>query len=534
MARGFPRNAGLTPLQRWVRAWQFMFLILVLVALLVGGALVARRFFFPPSAPSTPVSQVKATPAGGCSASGCFANGIGISAGQYAFDTDRPDGILKQNAAAALLAGKTQNAESLWDQATASDTNDAEALIYKENQRVLDSGHHYITVIVATMLTGSASYVSAGRENLQGAYVAQKMFNDGFLLGNGLMVRLLVANSGGTISDAQKVARQIIQVATSNPTFVGIMGWPFSGQTLQVLDILKSARIPMVSPTASSDALTGVSSFFFHVCPSNQLQAVAGARYASQHLQAKRVVLFVDPNNSYSKSLASDFSAQFGSDGGQIIATEEYTVGKPDGLPPLLQQALSLNPDLIYFSGYADDMGVLMTDLQDTDPRLLLMGGDALYELGAYPTSARSSYHRLRFTAFAFPDEWNVLGMENPPFFQAYANSYDPLKSHPRAYEYSRPNADVMLSYDATLALLQASANVLALHANVALTPAGLEQGLLALNGAQAVQGVSGQIALGSDSNPVNKAVVVLSVSSNGFTQLAAGDVQGCFLKSQC
>ncbi|HEY1353324.1 MAG TPA: ABC transporter substrate-binding protein [Ktedonobacteraceae bacterium] len=520
-------------MQQWVRAWQIIFLAVFLVALLIGGALVARRVFFPATPTPTPVPQVKVTPAGGCSASGCIANGVGISGGQYVFDTDRRDGTMKQNAATALLQGKTQDAETLWDQATATDTNDAEALIYKEDQRVLASGHHYLTLIVATMLTGSASYVNAGRENLQGAYIAQKMFNDGFQLGNDLLVRLLIANSGGTVNDARTVARQIVQVAASNPTFVGVMGWPFSGQALQALGILKEAKIPMVSPTASSDALTNASAFFFHVCPSNQLQAVAGARYARQHLQAKRVVLFVDPNNSYSLSLANDFSAQFALNGGQIIATEKYTVGSPAGLPPLLQQALNLSPDLIYFSGYADDMGVLMTDLPSTNPNLLLMGGDALYELGAYPSSARASYHRLRFTAFAFPDEWNVLGLANPAFFQTYANSYDPSGLHPRAYEYSRPDADVMLSYDATLTLLQASANMLAQHTGP-LTPAILEQGLQALHGAQAIQGVSGQIALGSDSNPLNKAVVVLSVNPGGFTQLAPGDVQGCFLKDQC
>jgi ABC-type branched-subunit amino acid transport system substrate-binding protein len=514
-------------LQRWARTWQFIFLAVFLIALLIGGALVAKRIFIP----TTPTPRIVVTP--DCGTSVCIANGIGISGGQYAFDTDRKDGILKRNAAAALLNGKTQDAESLWDQATALDTNDAEALVYKEDQRVLDSGHHYITLIVATMLTGSASYVSAGRENLQGAYIAQKMFNDGFQLGNGLMVRLLIANSGGTISDAQKVARQIVQTAASDPTIVGVMGWPFSGQTLQALDILKRAKIPMVSPTASSDALTKASSFFFHVCPSNKLQAVAGARYASQRLQARRVALFVDSKNSYSQSLARDFSLQFASDGGQIIDTENYKVGSPAGLPPLLQHALSLSPDLIYFSGYADDIGVLMTNLQTTNPNLLLMGGDALYELGAYPSSARSSYHRLRFTAFAFPDEWNVLGQPNPDFFKTYADSYDPSKSHLGAYEYSRPNADVMLSYDATLVLLQASANVLAQRTGT-LTPTGLERGLLALNGDQAVQGVSGQIALGPDSNPVNKAVVVLSVNADGFTQLAPGDVQGCFFKGQC
>ena len=41
----------------------------------------------------------------------------------------------------------------------------------------------------------------------------------------------------------------------------------------------------------------------------------------------RRVALFVDPNNSYSNSLAADFKQQFVADGNQIVDTENYTVG---------------------------------------------------------------------------------------------------------------------------------------------------------------------------------------------------------------
>ena len=42
---------------------------------------------------------------------------------------------------------------------------------------VMNSGNPYVTIVVATMLSGD--HVSVGRDDLQGAYVAQKEFNDG-------------------------------------------------------------------------------------------------------------------------------------------------------------------------------------------------------------------------------------------------------------------------------------------------------------------------------------------------------------------
>ena len=54
--------------------------------------------------------------------------------------------------------------------------------------------------------------------------------------------------------------------------------------------------------------------------------------------------------------------AQFTKDGKQIVATETYTVGKPESLSQLLSDAATHSPNLIYFAGYANDASVLLTD----------------------------------------------------------------------------------------------------------------------------------------------------------------------------
>jgi len=463
---------------------------------------------------------------------------IGISGGTYAFDTGsgRIDGDLKVQAAAALKRGDMMNAESLWHQAVLKDTNDAEALIYQENQHILISKMPYITFVVATMLSGNASDLSTGRDNLQGAYVAQKEYNDGAKLGN-VQVYLLVANAGGNSSYATTVAHQIVQAAQQDHHIVGVMGWPYSSYVEKSYSVLANAHIPMVSPTASSDSLSNISPYFFRVAPANNVQAIAGAHYAEQQLKATRVALFVDPSDTYSQSLAADFKRQFTADGNQVVATENYTKGKTDNLASLLQNALNTSPapDLIYFAGYASDLSVLLTDLPASASNIELMGGDALYQLGGYSSSARAGFERLHFTAFAYPDEWEYLRQTNN-FFSSYANDFDPLKEHPAGlYGYERADNDVILSYDATITLLQGSANVLGNQ--TATTPDALRRGLSMITGTNALQGVSGQISFGSNNDPLNKAVVILAVDSVGHIQListSSGAIQGCFLLGHC
>src|SRR5262249_45078739 len=149
--------------------------------------------------------------------------------------------------------------------------------------------------------------------------------------------------------------------------------------------------------------------------------------------------------------LADDFSKQFVADGNQIVDTENYTVGDKAGLPAHLQNALNANPDLIYFAGYADDLAVLLVNLPASLPNLQVLGGDALYELGGYPPSARSGFSRLHFTAFAYPDEWSILGMGSQPFFSDYATDFNPAGAdHSTSpYGFTRADNHTILAYDA-------------------------------------------------------------------------------------
>jgi eukaryotic-like serine/threonine-protein kinase len=524
------------PIQRQRRSVLYLILIIssILVILSVGAiAFLPISLVNNPSEKSTSAAQATSVGMGVIQESGN--EYIGISNGIYAFDTSRVDGDLKRQGSEKFKSGDKVGAQSLWLQAAAMDTSDAEVLIYLEDLRVVSSGN-YITLIVGTMLTGDNSAIGAGRDALQGAYVAQKEYNDGAKLGGGRLIRLLIANSGSKADYATTVAQQIVQEAKQDKSTVGVMGWVYSSRTAKAIDVLSKARIPMVSSTASADELTGISPFFFRVAPSNKYQAIEGAKYAEQQLYARRVALFLDPNDPYSNSLGRDFSRQFTADGYQIVDTENYTVGQKQALPTLLQKALNSKPDLIYFSGYSDDLAVLLINLPASLPNLQVMGGDGLYGLNGYPPSARQGFSRLRFTAFFYPDEWDILGLggQKPAFFTEYSSNFNPTgQQSPGKYGFTRVDNDVALAYDATTALLKGCQNALD-AGNTIVTPVALQQGLTKITGYQAIQGVTGQISFGPDGDPVKKATVILYIDPAGhFKMFGQNGIQGCFQVGQ-
>ena len=79
---------------------------------------------------------------------------------------------------------------------------------------------------------------------------------------------------------------------------------------------------------------------------------------------------------------------------------------------------------------------------------------------------------------------------------------------------------------DATVTLLMAALDT----GKARMAASDIEQALAQMHGTQAFQGASGQIALGADGDPINKAVVILHVSSDGLI-LMENAIGGSFLK---
>ncbi len=446
---------------------------------------------------------------------------IGISYGTIAFDLNRPDGLLKQQAASEMAQGQISKAMKDWRQAVEQDSSDAEASIYLEDQAVLATHRPYITLVVGTQF--SKENVSDGRDDLQAAYVLQKQYNDVALAQGGTLLRLLVAVANADDHNSvTTVAQDIVQAARKDLTIKGVMGWPTSASTQVALAVLSAAHIPLVSPTASADMLnTHDSPFFFRVSPTNQEQAYVGAQYAQQVLHARRIALFVDAADPYSLSLANDFSASFtgpGSATTPTIINEKYTEGEPDTMLSTLRDAEAHHADLIYFSGYASDVGTILKNLPPCHGKscLLVMGGDGLYLQGDYTLGSLTNFDRLRFTSFTFPATGKSATPAQQQFLAAFTHDFNPNNQYqPNTYGYNLPEAHTMLSYD-TMRVLIYAANTLMTSGDVNFSPEDMQAALSQIDVKHPFVGLSWPIAFGTLGNDVNGGAVIIAGNTNG------------------
>ena len=472
---------------------------------------------------------------------------VGVSDGRFAFDMKRPDAQIKSEAAEAFRQGNIKQAELKWQEALHIDTNDAEAGIYLQDQQVLsDTGHPYITFIVVTTLTGDDNAVNVGRDLLQGAYVAQReyndaqsQYNDSPRLPNQVRVVLLVANVSRASPDcpdtcANSVVDQLVEAANGDQHIKGIIGWPAvgKGQGSTALKKLTDAGLPVISTTSSDWA--GVPSSFFHVAPTLEDQANTAVHYATSHWQIKTAALFSDSNNSYSSTLANDFKQALVKAGGRIGYAGLYRVDHAGGLKDSLQAGLLVHPDLIYFAGNSRDASDFIKQLRQlTASPPPIMGGDALYRPGSYFPDALYRLENLYFTASAFPDVWGSFlqvregcksGPFQPVFFCHYIQYFDPQEKHlDYPYGYMRPDSGVILAYDATLTFFSASSQLLS-GDNIDFPLQALRQTLSQIQ----IQGISGLINFTSSTS---KAVVVLRLrdGKNGFAGARSQSLVGSF-----
>jgi len=109
----------------------------------------------------------------------------------------------------------------------------------------------------------------------------------------------------------------------------------------------------------------------------------------------------------------------------------------------------------------------------------------------------------------------HILPSHEPIFFIDWANTYQ--SSAVAANNLSDPGNDAILTYDAMQVIITAAGQV---HGTLAGQASRNALSSLGTGKIPAYQGVSGRIMFDSKGNPIDKAVVVLDVESNGKTNV--------------
>jgi ABC-type branched-subunit amino acid transport system substrate-binding protein/serine/threonine protein kinase len=463
---------------------------------------------------------------------------IGISDGRFIFDTfhGRSDVGDKEQAASDILQGNWSAAVNAFTRATTEDPVDGEALIYNEDLHILLKNAPYVTIVLGLPIDNSDADINIGRSDMQSAYLAQHRINVGNLLPGGLKLRILIDNSGSNDSDvgtvAQFVANRVSNLGNQDH-IIAVIGWPYSSQTINAESIIASARIPLISQTASSVKLSGSSPYFFRVNPPDDQQGKALGAYAVNQLGAKTILVMQDQSDPYSVSLANAFTSSVQSlhatavNNPNDFFTETTTTVRQ--YQQIVFDAARQRANLIFIAGLDVDAIRLAHALGNASrlnpgstylANLKILGGDAvdtglLLGQGNGPDAmlAREfpqDMQRLIFTAFGHAAEWDFLKVpesQQPTFFTGWSTTYQ--SSGVEKVNAPVPGKDAILTYDAIGVTLDAASLVKA-----ALTGQAIRDALASLGQGTipAYQGISGRILFDNQGNPIDKAIVILQV----------------------
>jgi ABC-type branched-subunit amino acid transport system substrate-binding protein/serine/threonine protein kinase len=480
--------------------------------------------------------------------------GIGLSDGRYVFDTSAghvaAEIVDKKQAARALLNGNMGTALSQYSLAVTNDKTDAETRIYYEDLQIETQNDPYVTIVLGLPLNSDSADLAITRPDLQAAFAFQNQINtqNPSPLPGGVKLRILIANSGSdnvnnsgsdngdVAAVAQFIARRV-QIGNLDH-IVGVVGWPKSKESLNAYAVLARAHIPMITQTASSVTLDGVSPYFFRVNPTDAAQGKAQGQLAYQTLGARTVLVLRDHNDPYSQSLADAFTTTFRSLGGKILGTQAdyFTEGQTtvsQFQQVAVQDAIANHVDLIFLPGFDVD-GIRLARALGAEEsiygwstylaHLRILGGDGLdtgliLGNGIGPDATLAQTHpqdmrRLLFTSFADASEGGVQ-------MQQFLTNWSKLYGVASASNPSPP-----LPVNTALMVNDAFGIFAYAIRQVRGTPDGESvRNALAAQGRGQIrpfQGVSGQITFGNDGDPLNKAVVLLEVAAgpNGQNEI--------------
>ena len=267
-----------------------------------------------------------------------------------------------------------------------------------------------------------------------------------------------------------------------------LIGEVASTRSLYMAPKAQAAHVPMISPSSTNPAVTKKGDYIFRACFIDTFQGYVMAKFAADDLKLKRVAILRDVRNDYSVGLANNFADDFKKMGGTIVSDESYSQGDVD-FKAQLTNIKDSKPEAIFVPGYYNDVGLIARQVREVGMTVPLLGGDGwesekLYEVGG------SALDGCYFSNHYAPDDPNpVIQTRIRHFVDNYTKAYNNV-----------PDSLSAQAYDAAGLLADAMKRA------TDLSGPAIRDALAATKG---YPGVTGDITMDANRNPVKSAVVV-------------------------
>jgi branched-chain amino acid transport system substrate-binding protein len=325
----------------------------------------------------------------------------------------------------------------------------------------------------------------------QAAQLAVSEINARGGLHGGRRVELRFEADSGDPDAAVRVARAL----RDDPSVVAVVGHVTSSVTGAAARVYGSGSDPIavVSPTASSPSLTGITPYFFRTCPTDLSHGPALAHFAYEVLHARRVAVLYE-NDDYGRGVRQAFSREFSRLGGNVVAEDPFLATTPTLEPYLSRLERQGGVDVVLVAADPEGGLLVLKDLRQLRLRWPVIGGDGLAGIEADTALAEGTRVSLSYLA-------DRPGALNGAFVAAYG----------RAYGGQRPDDTGAGTYDAV--------NLVARAIDQAGTDRRAVRDYLAQVGRSrpAYEGVTGTIAFDSLGDAPTKKVVMGVIHAGRF-----------------
>ena len=254
-------------------------------------------------------------------------------------------------------------------------------------------------------LTGRVADLGvAGRD---GVLLAVEDLNQSGGIG-GRKVELVIKDDRQNDGSAKQAIREL-----TKENVIAIIGPMTSSMAVAILPLINAARIVTVSPTVTTDQLSGQDDFFLRVTAPLSRKAEQLANHIVNKLKLKNIAVVCDVSNrAFTETWLKYFEQTLLEKGGRIAVVEEFTSQPDVHFLPIAKRILKTSPDGVLLLSNAIDTALLAQQIRKLESNVALFSSEwafttDLISFGGRPVndmtaflSFNASSQQARYLAF--------------------------------------------------------------------------------------------------------------------------------------
>ncbi len=342
-----------------------------------------------------------------------------------------------------------------------------------------------VTFGVQAPITGKYANEGQGIEKAV-KLLAKQQNADGGLIGKTIKVR--VCDDEGKATQAALCARRL-----SNAGVFAVIGSYTSGAASAAQPVYARANIIQTSD-GTADKLTqrGFKTFFRNA-PPNSAEAKFTGNYLVNVRHFKRIAVVSD-HSSFAKGLGDAVEKAIKANGGNVL-TRAYIKSGSQDFTSVLTSLKSKHPDVIYFSGYYSDGGLLRAQEKQLGMDVPFVGGDANQNVAFAKIAGKAAKGTIII---------NVPAPENLP----YKAAKQFISAYKKAYGSAPPSIYTLTNADGMRVIMKA------VQETNSLDPNTVENYLH--NKIQKFPGITGPISFSKNGERIGSAFQAFEIQADG------------------